>query len=327
MPSQTRVLEIQVSKHEFPLIKPYILSFDTISVFEAYQVQIAFSSGKVTIGEVVPLFGYSTETSESIGSFLNTLPDLLENKTVEDARAALVPEINDRPFSVSAPLTAIDLHEIELDTDIDLNKFEYVVPSSVDKIEELVSLYEKTCLENNGTLKIKLSGKASNDIAALQRLAPSLEGDKKDLRLDANQAYDWENGERFFTFLNDYSGRGHIQYIEQPFPVDRWGYNLQLKQGGVKTPIMLDEAVITLSDIDKTIESGVNIIKLKLYKQGGIKELIECATYANDRGLKVVLGNGVAGELTNRIEAAVYKKYPHLFERVLEGNGFKKLLQ
>lgn len=320
-----KIDKVVVEAIEFPLIEPYILSFNTIRSFESFRVTIILDDGQSAAGEVVPLFGYSHESAAAIGKYLQEIPNRIEKGTLQDARELLEKEIRTRPFSVSPVLTAIDLLENPMELPLDLNVFEYVVPSSTKKIEQLLTRYKKTCLQEDGVLKIKLSGDPDIDIAAFEQLRTQLDGNRQDLRLDANQAYNKEEGLRFFEFLHTFSGKDHIQYVEQPYPVEKWDWNGETSERFPTIPIMIDEAIMDESDIDRAIAQGIRIIKLKLYKQGGIKELLNCAKYAHEKQVDVVLGNGVAGHLTNQIEVAVYQMYPERFRSVLEANGFKKL--
>ncbi len=92
------------------------------------------------------------------------------------------------------------------------------------------------------------------------------------------------------------------------------------------TEFMLDEPIVDFTSIDKARSIGVNYVKLKLYKQGGIIELIAHAEYANQNGLKVILGNGVATWPSNQVELSVYAENRSWFSGVHEANGYIKVL-
>lgn len=62
----------------------------------------------------------------------------------------------------------------------------------------------------------------------------------------------------------------------------------------------------------------------KLFKQGGIKEVIQQAQLCHLLGIKVVLGNGVATKLSNQIENQIYSSFP-FFYGASEANGFLKV--
>lgn len=319
------IKKVLVNKAYAPLVKPYILSFQTLTEFETFSVQINLSNGSSAQGEVVPLYGYSDETPEEIWTYLMAKSNEIEGLDVQVAREMIAKDIPSIPFSTSALLTAIDLLINPLNIELPLDQFDYVTPGSTEKIDELIALHEKICLKQERTVKIKLSGKPKVDIEAFDSLESLIEPHKSRLRLDANQAFNWEDGKRFFEYLNDYSGLHAIQYVEQPFPVKEWDWNEKMIQLFPKVPIMLDESIVLKSDVDRAKKMGVLFVKLKLYKQGGIAELINIASYAKTNEIKVILGNGVAGKLTNQVEVAVYNEYKDLFEASLEANGWNKL--
>ncbi|UKN01572.1 hypothetical protein K6119_17755 [Paracrocinitomix mangrovi] len=322
-----RISRVELCKTNYPLVKPYILSFETLHSFNAYHFEIYLDEGRSAKGEVVPLYGYSDEKPEDIFNYLENKSTELVDLDLSDARNIVEKDIEAIPFSTSAILTAIDLLLNPIDDTIDLDTFNYVTPASTEKVEELIALYKKTCIENSSTLKIKLSGNFEIDKKALLALEPHIISAKGNIRLDANQAYNIENGLTFFEFLKNYRFLTNIQYVEQPFPVNNWEFNELTIESFPNIPIMLDESVVTIEDIDRCHQMGIPYIKLKLYKQGGIKELINCAKHANQLGIKVILGNGVAGELTNKIEVLVFENHKDLFDPILEANGFKKLIQ
>ena len=90
---------------------------------------------------------------------------------------------------------------------------------------------------------------------------------------------------------------------------------------------MLDESIYTVNDVNRAAQVGCQWIKLKLCKQGGIDELLQLAKHAKSIGLKVVIGNGVATDVSNLLELWVYDRYRHLFDGASESNGFAKLQQ
>ena len=88
---------------------------------------------------------------------------------------------------------------------------------------------------------------------------------------------------------------------------------------------MLDESIVTDQDIYKAKSIGIEFIKLKLFKQGGIKEVVQQAQLCKLLGIKVVLGNGVATNLSNQIENHIYSSNP-IFYGASEANGFLKII-
>jgi L-alanine-DL-glutamate epimerase-like enolase superfamily enzyme len=89
-----------------------------------------------------------------------------------------------------------------------------------------------------------------------------------------------------------------------------------------RVPLMLDEPICTLADIDRaaTIEN-VGYCKLKLKRFGGLDRLREGLDAVRVRGMKPVLGDGLGSEVQGWLEACVAT---HTIDNAGEFNGFLK---
>jgi hypothetical protein len=89
---------------------------------------------------------------------------------------------------------------------------------------------------------------------------------------------------------------------------------------------MLDESITDLDSLDRTARSGAaHIVKLKWMKQGGMSYLCEMAEHARRLGLRIVLGNGVAGWIDNRHEAIFWLEQLQDMQLAGEMNGYLKI--
>jgi O-succinylbenzoate synthase len=315
------ISEIKVERLSYPLIKPYILSFTILKEFISIQVTIKLSNDKFKIAEVIPLLGYNDESESSILEFINSKKDEIVGLTLKSARKSLQKYISSKPFSVSPLITAIDLFKFKK------NSFwkefnDFVIPVSTENISNLNRIIEETS-HCDQTLKIKLSGDPNKDIIAFKTLSKL--SFKNKLRLDANQAYSLDSAVNIFNYINQSPIKNNILYVEQPLLVNDWKGHEYLRKNFPKIEIMLDESIVMVEDILNANKIGINYLKLKLFKQGGVFELIKLASLANNIGIKVVLGNGVASSLSNMIEVSLYLKYPKLFMLPLEANGYLKI--
>ena len=87
-------------------------------------------------------------------------------------------------------------------------------------------------------------------------------------------------------------------------------------------PLMLDESIYDIADIDKAADLGVaSYIKFKLMKAGGLTRLASVLAYIRDRGMEPVLGNGVACDVGGWMEACMV---PGHITNAGEMNGFLK---
>lgn len=316
---------IEIQKINYKLKTPYVLSFATLESLTSLQVQLQLNTGKSTIAEVVPLFGYSDETEESIWNYLVTKRELLIDKTLDEARSIIEKDIPITPFSTSPFLTAIDLCTWQWRNQFN-NKTNFVKPTSTKNIPELLKIVRHS-IATKSTVKIKLSGHYNLDSQAIRALENIAGIEEVELRLDANQGYSLSEAVKLFSYLSHSKILNAVSYIEQPLDATDWEGHRYLAANFPMVDIMLDESIVVEGDIIKAIQSGIRFIKLKLFKQGGIKELVSLAKFANERGIKVVLGNGVATYLSNEIELRIHNDYQSYFWGASEANGFLKILE
>ena len=132
-------------------------------------------------------------------------------------------------------------------------------------------------------------------VAAIQRAT----GGRATLRLDANRAFSRDDGIRFAGCL-DPAG---IELFEQPCDSDDWDANAAVAAAS-RVPLMLDEPICTLADIDRAATiPGVGYCKLKLKRFGSLDRLIEGLERVTAKGMKPVLGDGLGSEIHGWLEA------------------------
>lgn len=114
-------------------------------------------------------------------------------------------------------------------------------------------------------------------------------------------------------------------YVEQPLRADDWEDARMLASQNGDVAMMLDEPIVLDEHIQRAKDVGARFLKLKLFKQGGIREVVRQAKLAHTLGLKTVLGNGVATSVSNEIELRIQSDDPDLFYGASEANGFLKV--
>ncbi len=80
-----------------------------------------------------------------------------------------------------------------------------------------------------------------------------------------------------------------IELIEQPVPLDDIE-GLGFVQAHTKIPVVADESLRTLADLEALAEAGVRGINLKLMKLGGITPTLEVLRKGRELGFKIMLG-------------------------------------
>lgn len=318
-----QAISATVERRSLPLKAPYALSFTTLDSFEAVLLHLHLDNGEVWWGEVVPLPGYASETVEDVLSTVEAWLSKLPEQPVQQLRQHVAHHIAATPFASSLILSAIDagiLHH-QLPADRICVPLVYPTASTKPNLEQAV---EQAIQAGYRTIKVKIGESLAQDLEALPKLQRSLSAGVQ-VRFDANQGYTLAEARSFLQAVETHLA-GATQLVEQPLPPAAWEEMAQLSSH-TAIPLMLDESIYTVADVDRAAEVGCQWIKLKLCKQGGTAELLQIAKYAKQLGLRVVIGNGVATDISNLLELKLHHCYADLFDGASESNGFVKLQQ
>jgi len=130
---------------------------------------------------------------------------------------------------------------------------------------------------------IKLKLGSDDDIgrvAAVRSARPDVK-----LYVDANAGWSPDEAVKLAAALAPY----HIEMIEQPVPgedIEGLGY----VQKHTDIPIVADESVQSIDDIEELAKAGVQGINLKLMKIGGLAPAMQMLRRGRELGLKIMLG-------------------------------------
>ncbi|MEA3350574.1 MAG: dipeptide epimerase [Chloroflexota bacterium] len=141
----------------------------------------------------------------------------------------------------------------------------------------------KIAAENAQYPVIKLKLGSDDDIARVAAVRSA----RPDARIyvDANAGWMPEEAVRLAKALAPY----HLDMIEQPVAkddIEGMGY----VQANTEIPIVADESVCTLADVEALAKAGIKGINLKLMKIGGLIPALEMLQRGKELGLKIMLG-------------------------------------
>ena len=150
---------------------------------------------------------------------------------------------------------------------------------SISSPEEMAQIAR----ENAQYPVIKLKLGSDDDIARVAAVRAA----RPDARIyvDANAGWSPDEAVRQVRALAPY----HLDMIEQPTAkddIEGMGY----VQAHSKTPIVADESVRSLADVEALAKAGVKGINLKLMKIGGLIPTLEMLRRGKELGLKIMLG-------------------------------------
>jgi muconate cycloisomerase len=134
-------------------------------------------------------------------------------------------------------------------------------------------------------IKVKVGIEGQDDVRRL-RLIRAVLGSKKDLRVDANEA--WEKA-TVVQRIRDLAPFG-ISAVEQPLPHDEADFLAEVRRQ-THIPIMLDESLCSHQDAEDAISRRrCDLFNLRLSKCGGFIPTLRLAQFAWRHGLGYQLG-------------------------------------
>lgn len=291
-------IALATAKLRLPLTVPYRLAFGEQTHFDVLLVAVLSDSG-IGWGEATILPGYTDETIEEGWSLAKDLTDRC--KTTDELVSVCDEMLDSAPFTATAFLTALDWLA---DNPILQRSGRFELLGTVngkandrDKLEQEI---ETLLGRGYKTLKVKIGWEPEADLKQVEVIRQIVSGRAK-LRIDGNQGYGRDQAIHFLSRLEPHD----IELVEQPCAAEDWDAAAAISKIS-KVPLMLDESIYTLSDIDRAADlKCADYIKLKLMKLGRLNTLESGLQQISDRGMTAVLGNGVATDLGCWMELCV----------------------
>ncbi len=303
---------------DIPLIKPYHLSFADVVSFPSVITVIETADGQRGLGESTALPGYSSETAEDIWGFVRENGRRLPGRSVGEAMGMLNSAPDGSSFAVAPLMTALETIEYGRELGIGSEGFELELAGIVSSEDphEAREIISDLLDDGYKTLKVKVGRDVRKDIEKTRRIQDFV-GDRAQIRIDANQGFNYADAEAFVKNIDP----GNIELFEQPFGIEEWDKMIALSKVS-PVPLMLDESISTMRDLEKTaLLKCARYVKFKLMKIGSFKKLLDLINWCRGRGIGVVLGNGVAGEIGCYHEALLGSR---VLDNAGEMNGFLK---
>lgn len=308
---------ITLHRLKLPLKVPYRLSLAEIRHFDTLLVDMQDDQGRVGLGEATLLTGYTDETVEHCWALASSLADEIVHQPIDAAKSIIMRSSQVAPFTTTALVTAIEMLEqsphLRTEQSITVPLLALI---NGQEVNTLTPEIDGLIADGYTTLKVKVGFAVDADLARVRRIQRLVAGRAR-LRLDANQGYDRADACRFASTL-DPDG---IELLEQTCAAGDWDAAQSVAKVST-VPLMLDESIYDITDIDKAADLGVvSYIKFKLMKAGGLARLASILAHIRDRGMEPVLGNGVACDVGCWMEACMA---PRHITNAGEMNGFLK---
>ena len=157
------------------------------------------------------------------------------------------------------------------------------------------------------TLKMKVGTDATTDVARVRAVREAV-GAEVTIRLDANQG--WTPDEAISVIRALERADLGVELVEQPVRGEDVE-GLARVRAGVGLPVMADEALYSLVDLDRIIRlRAADLVNVKLAKCGSLGIAIEQLRRATDAGLGTMVGSMMETAIGVGAVAAVAAAHP-----------------
>ncbi len=286
---------LELREIELPLVSPFETSFGRTTRRRILIVRVFEKSGASGYGECVAAEGpfYNHETVDTAwlitAKYIGPLLTKARVETAEQVNAALGPIRGNQMAKAGVEAAVWDLEakiagrplwqhlggvrdEINCGVSIGLQE---TTEALVDKVA-----HELDC----GYQRIKIKIKPGRDVQLVEAIRARFPDIT--LSVDANSAYSLNGHLSVVKQLDEYD----LLMIEQPLAPGDLVDHAKL-QGAIKTPICLDESIVSLADTRHALELGsCRIINIKLGRVGGHTEVRLIQAYASEHGIPVWCG-------------------------------------
>ncbi len=317
-----KITDITTEVKHIELKTPFKTALRTATHVEFVRVHIEDENGNVGIGEAPATKAITGEDIEIILNSINGVKEMLLNLTPKEALNALHSGCAVRNEEVplgcsigSSAKAALDMAFISLHVKQenrslaeyfcieDFTSIKTDVTISLNSADVMLEDAKKAYAADMSILKVKVDSDVLHAVDVVRKISKELV--HVQILVDANQAWTLEDSLIFIKNMQDVK----IELIEQPvIAADLDGLKKITEVSDI--PILADEAVFTLEDVKKVIESkSADMINIKLMKCGGVTKAIEILEYAREKEVTCMLGSMLEGPYS--INIALYLAFAY----------------
>ncbi len=306
-----KISKIETQVKQIKLKTPFKTALRETSHVEFVRVHVEDENGHVGIGEAPATKAITGEDIEIILNSVESVREQFLNLTCKEA-LEILHSVSNIGSSAKAALDMafISLHVKQENRSLaehfcieDFTPIKTDVTISLNSADVMLEDAKKAYNEGKYILKVKVGSDVLHAVDVIRKIAKELL--HVQILVDANQAWTLEDSLIFIKNMQDVK----IELIEQPvIAADLDGLKKIAEASDI--PILADEAVFTLEDVKKVIESkSADMINIKLMKCGGVTKAIEILEYAREKKVTCMLGSMLEGPYS--INIALYLAFAY----------------
>jgi L-alanine-DL-glutamate epimerase-like enolase superfamily enzyme len=288
----SEVVSTRVSTYSRELRERFVTALRGVSEYQVIKFELCDESGNWHVGETVETPKITGDTHSQIMAELESdVIGLIIGKEISEA----IQSIKESNLTGSTK-AAVDItlnsvigkgvrQEFSVATDV-------TIP--ITSIENLPALVTDRVASGFTYFKVKANTEPVADLIAKLQLINELAPSGSHIRIDANQAWDFEHTAEVLAAISE-SGLV-IDYLEQPTSARDFAALAKVKVISA-IPIMADESCFTPADLTELIAlNAMDLVNLKLLKSGGLSVAREMAKTAATAGIGVYVGSMMEGD-------------------------------
>jgi L-alanine-DL-glutamate epimerase-like enolase superfamily enzyme len=288
----SEVVSTRVSTYARELRERFVTALRGVSEYQVIKFELCDESGNWHVGETVETPKITGDTHSQIMAELESdVIGLIIGKEISEA----IQSIKESNLTGSTK-AAVDIalnsvigkgvrQEFSVATDV-------TIP--ITSIENLPALVTDRVASGFTYFKVKANTEPVADLIAKLQLINELAPSGSHIRIDANQAWDFEHTAEVLAAISE-SGLV-IDYLEQPTSARDFAALAKVKVISA-IPIMADESCFTPADLTELIAlNAMDLVNLKLLKSGGLSVAREMAKTAATAGIGVYVGSMMEGD-------------------------------
>ena len=291
-----KIQKIELTQEKIKLKVPFVTALREVHFAEFIRVKVLCNDGSFAYGEAPATKAITGETLESISENIERIKEKFCGLGIDEALALL----HTQKIGSSAK-AALDIAFVTLGAkEKALSLAEYFciknsapiqtdITISLGSQEQMLQDAKQALCEGMDILKIKLGSDIEHAVAVSKLLSQELP--QATLLIDANQAWSLEESFVYVDALKGYD----IELLEQPVKAKELHFLKQIRQKSTFA-ILADEAVFTLEDMKRVVQTGAaDMINIKVMKCGGVSKAVSMLEYAREKGIVCMLGSMIEG--------------------------------
>ncbi len=292
-----KIVNITTEVKQIELKTPFKTALRQTSNVEFVRVEVECDNGFIGIGEAPATKAITGEDIYVILTSIGSVEELFLNLTCEEAFGVL----HTKCAIGSSAKAALDIAFVHLLSQeakkplyeyfgaTDISPLKSDITISLNEADVMLQDAKKAFDSGMEILKVKVGSDVLHAIDIVRKISDELP--KCEILVDANQAWNFESTMLFIENMLDTP----IKLIEQPVEAPNLDGLKDITELS-HIPILADEAVFTLEDVQRVIKDKcADMINIKFMKCGGVSKAIEILEFARSSGFKCMLGSMLEG--------------------------------